>query len=175
MVSIIMPVYNIEKMSAFKAAVKSVLKQTYHDIEFIIVNDGSTDTTEEILSNLKSKDSRIIVIVKENGGVESARRVGIHSAHGDYLFHMDQDDLLANDAIEKLVKASEMNQADVVVGSNVHFYGWKRLGKYPHNRECIVLNQKEFIHNYYIGFFGQNIFPVQIWNKLYRKSFIDTI
>ena len=74
MISIIIPVYNVEKIRfIFIAAVNSVLKQTYRDIELILVNDGSNDNSKVIIDNLVEKDKRIKVIEKENGGIESAR------------------------------------------------------------------------------------------------------
>ena len=175
MVSIIVPVYNIVGMRSFKATIKSILAQSYCDFELLLVNDGSTDASADILSNIAEKDSRIKIITKENGGVESARRAGICAAKGEFIFHMDQDDLLSGDAIEKLQRAAEENQADIGVGTNVHFFALKRIAKYPKDGEERVLSHAEFMEKYYHGFFGKSLFPVSIWNKLYRKSFLNSI
>lgn len=177
LISVIMPVYNIQKdVRTFKNAVRSVLQQTYRNIEFLIVNDGSTDGSEAILNKLEQDDCRIICICKENGGVESARREGLQRAKGDFVFHMDQDDLLDSAALEKMADAAHKTLADVVVGRSVHFYGIKQFAKYPSAQEKeITLSNKDFMKKYYKGFFGNSLFPVQIWNKLYRRSFLESI
>lgn len=177
LISVIMPVYNIRKSAfVFRNAIHSVLQQSYHDIELLVVNDGSTDGSEEILNKMAQNDNRIVCIFKENGGVESARREGLRRAKGDFVFHMDQDDLLDSAALEKLVNAAHTTSADVVVGNSARFYGIKQFAKYPAAKDKeIILSNKDFMKTYYKGFFGNSIFPVQIWNKLYRKSFLDSI
>ena len=83
-ISIITPVYNVEKY--LEKNIESILEQTFKDYEFIIVNDGSTDTSGEIAEKYEKKDNRIKVINKENGGAPSARNEGIKIAKGDYLY-----------------------------------------------------------------------------------------
>lgn len=175
-ISIVIPVYNISAAKRqFLKALDSVLSQTYKNLEVIIVNDGSTDGTAQILFEQSMKDSRIRVISKENGGVESARRRGIAEARGEYIFHLDQDDLLTKDALKTLHTAAVKYGADVVIGQSKHFYLIPAIGKAPKPNEDIIMNQEQFMNQFYHGFFGQSIFPVQIWNKLYKKSFLDSI
>ena len=168
--------YNIVSSNKFKQAIKSVLGQSYRNIELLLVNDGSSDESQSILEKMKTDDSRIKLITKPNGGVESARRAGLKIASGEYVFHMDQDDLLECHAIEKMVQCAEKNKADVVVGTSKRFIANKKFSKGEKRfSETIYLTHEEFMKQYYVGFFGIYKFPVQIWNKLYRKKFIDSI
>lgn len=178
-ISIIIPVYNICKIKrCFKKAIESVMKQTYKKIEIIFVNDGSTDDTEKILLKLKKKDTRIKVFSKKNGGVESARRYGIEHCTGEFIFHMDQDDILVKNAIEKLYLDAETNKSDVVIGNSARFIGskWIRKKSYCESMsEPKIITHQKFMDSYYHSFFGINDIPVQIWGKLYRKDFLDNI
>lgn len=127
-VSVIMPVYNIEKIKRkFYKAVNSVLNSTYKEIELIIVNDGSTDNTSKILNNLNNKS--ILVLNKNNGGVESARRYGLKNCNGNYIFHMDQDDYIKKETIEMFVNRIKNDRSDVVVGNAARFFYHQNLIK----------------------------------------------
>ena len=89
-VSIIVPVYNVEHY--LEECIKSVIEQTYKNIELILVDDGSTDKSGKICDNYSSLDERIIVIHKNNGGLSSARNVGLEAAQGRYIIFIDSDD-----------------------------------------------------------------------------------
>lgn len=90
LVSVIIPIYNVEKY--ILKTVESVMKQDYSNIEIILVDDGSPDDSGKIIDELKAKDSRIICIHKENGGVSSARNAGMDIANGEYVTFIDGDD-----------------------------------------------------------------------------------
>lgn len=105
MVSIIVPAYNAEK--CIIACVESLVNQTYRDIEIILVNDGSTDSTASILDELRKKDARIKVINKKNGGVSSARNTGIKAAKGEYIMFCDSDDIPDLKWCEELAACAE--------------------------------------------------------------------
>lgn len=176
-ISVIVPVYNIEKkIRIFRKSIHSVLQQTYPNLELILVNDGSTDKTSKIIKKEQKKDKRIRLISKENGGVESARRKGLQLAQGEFVIHMDQDDMLHKNALQSLYNQIIKADADVAVADSTRFVISKALrwGK-PYWNETEVINQEEFMKNYYVGFFGISVFPVNIWNKLYRKSFLSRI
>ena len=89
-VSIIIPVYNVEEF-IFKT-VKSVMNQDYKDIEIILVDDGSPDNSAKIIDELAKRDDRIVCVHKDNGGVSSARNVGLRMASGEYVTFIDGDD-----------------------------------------------------------------------------------
>ena len=95
LLSIVTPVYNVE--SFLDRSVQSILSQSYRDIELILIDDGSTDGSSSLCDELAKKDSRVKVIHKENGGVSTARNVGLEIASGEYLTFVDPDDFLAPD------------------------------------------------------------------------------
>lgn len=107
-ISIIVPIYNVE--AYLDECVESILAQTYSHIQVILVDDGSTDNSGKKCDEWKEKDSRIIVIHKENGGLADARNAGMKLATGDYIGFVDSDDYIARDMYEKLLLA--MNQSD---------------------------------------------------------------
>lgn len=91
-ISIIVPIYNVEKY--LERCILSIIKQTYQNIEIILVNDGSTDSSIEICKKYSKIDSRILLIDKENGGLSDARNVGLQVAKGDYVLFVDSDDYM---------------------------------------------------------------------------------
>ena len=119
-ISIITPVYNAEKY--IERCVNSVLNQTYENIEFIIVNDGSTDNTAKILNRLKKNDSRIMVIHKKNEGVSKARNTALKKATGKYVLFVDADDWLESTMCEDLISHAEKNNSDVVICEYYNYY-----------------------------------------------------
>lgn len=104
-VSIIIPLYNADRY--IKTCLNSVLRQTYKDIEIILIDDGSTDTSSKIVDEFAIKDNRISVIHKNNEGASIARNTGIEASNGEYLFFLDADDYLDDYCIEKLVKTAQ--------------------------------------------------------------------
>ena len=117
-VSVIVPVYNVEKY--VDICLKSIIHQTYKNIEVIVVDDGSRDKSGVICDRFAEKDSRITVIHQENGGVSRARNNGIDHATGDYICFVDSDDWLPRDSVEVLVRKMEETGSDFVSGNKVH-------------------------------------------------------
>ena len=99
-ISVVIPVYNVEKY--LEQCLDSVIAQSFEDIEVICVNDGSTDSSLEILKRYANNDSRIKIISQKNKGAGAARNVGIENAAGEYVYFMDSDDYLNADAFERL-------------------------------------------------------------------------
>lgn len=112
LVSVIIPVYNSE--TYLEACIQSVVSQTYSCIEIIIVNDGSTDGSTEIIDRLTRFNNRIIAIHKLNEGPALARKRGAERASGKYIQFLDSDDTLLDDAVELLVERAETTSADIV-------------------------------------------------------------
>lgn len=178
MISVLIPVYNIEKKQRkLKLAIRSVLEQSYRNLELIIINDGSNDNSAIILQKLQALDNRIRIVTKENGGVESARREGLKNAQGDFILHMDQDDIYRYDAFEVFLHKMEETNADVVIANHTRFIFSRffNFGKCntPSMQEERVIGHDEFMKNFYVSFFGINDIPVNIWNKMYRRKFLD--
>lgn len=101
-ISIIIPAYNSE--STIRRCVDSIRNQTYRNLEIIVVNDGSTDSTSEVVNEINNTDSRVKLISIPNGGVSHARNVGIENATGDYITFVDSDDFIDSGMYEKLVQ-----------------------------------------------------------------------
>ena len=118
MVSVIVPVYNAEKTLGY--CISSILRQSYCELELILVNDGSQDRSLEICNNYRELDSRIRVIDIPNGGVSNARNIGIKESQGDYIVFVDSDDYIAPDMLEVLYKKIEQYNKDIVIcGMNI--------------------------------------------------------
>ena len=98
-VSVVMTIYNGQ--SYLKESINSILEQQYQNFEFIIVNDGSADTTSEVAFHYCNSDSRIRLVEKENGGLSSARNKGIENANGNRFIFLDSDDFLYEKCLEK--------------------------------------------------------------------------
>ena len=114
MIDIIIPVFNVGKY--LEKCINSVLEQDYTDYRIILVDDGSQDNSGKICDTYCSKDSRIIVIHKENGGLSSARNAGLDIAKGEYIFFLDSDDSLCENALRVLHDAITESGADSVFG-----------------------------------------------------------
>ena len=110
-VSVIVPVYNVELL--LKRCIKSILNQTYKNIEIILVDDGSTDSSSSICDNYKEKDDRVKVIHKKNGGLSDARNVGIQEMTGEYVCFIDSDDYIEKDMIKLLLEDMKKNNSDI--------------------------------------------------------------
>lgn len=114
MVSIIIPAYNVEKY--LRECLDSALGQTFSDIEVIVVDDGSTDSTPEIIREYASRDPRLKPLTRPNGGLSEARNSGLEVARGERVVFLDGDDLLAPTAVCRLVEAAEQSGAHYVEG-----------------------------------------------------------
>lgn len=165
LVSIIIPVYKVEKF--LKKCIESVLKQTYENIEVILVDDGSPDKCGEICDDYAKLDKRIQVIHKENGGLSSARNYGLDISNGEYIAFVDGDDYIADDFIESLLVEIINTGADLVMCSlvDVDEAGviTKRYYFEPGFVDCDL-----FWYNLYYG--SKYELGMVAWNKLYKKS-----
>ncbi len=112
-ISVIVPVYNTEKY--LSKCLDSILNQTLKDIEVIVVNDGSKDDSQTLINQYKIRDSRIISIIKENGGLSDARNVGIDKASGEYLAFIDSDDYIDSAMFEKMIGLAEKHESEIVL------------------------------------------------------------
>ena len=113
LVSIILPVYNAQ--SHLERCIGSILAQTYRDLELIILNDGSKDQSLPVCEAFRARDSRILLVDKDNSGVSDTRNLGLKLAGGKYIQFVDSDDHIAPDYTQHLVTAAEQNHADLVI------------------------------------------------------------
>lgn len=161
-VSVIIPVYNAQKY--LDECVQSVIRQTYHNLEIILVDDGSTDSSPEICDGYKTTDDRIIVIHKTNGGLSDARNRGLDVCTGDYVFFLDSDDYIVSDAIEQLVRSALIYNSDLVV---FNFSG--KLSKAFSEHSDICDGKTAILRSF------DHISYVTAWSKLYSRNIFDNI
>lgn len=117
LITVIIPVYNVEKY--LKKCLDSIINQTFTDFEIILVDDGSKDNSGIICDEYATKNSRIIVIHKENGGVSSARNLGITKASGEWILFVDADDVVPQDTLLYYANTIPSNDIDMILGSYV--------------------------------------------------------
>ena len=119
-VSVVIPVYNVEKY--LRECVDSVLIQSYTDLEIILVDDGATDSSGKICDEYVATDKRVKVIHKENGGLSSARNIGLDSSTGQYVYFLDSDDYIEPNTIKVLINTIRESEADFVFFDGHIFY-----------------------------------------------------
>lgn len=171
MVSIIVPIYNAIKY--LPECIESLLKQDYSDIEILLVNDGSTDGSKELCVKYAEMDQRIRYIEKENGGVSSARNLGICYAKGKYITFVDADDYLDKDIIGLAVKTMNDTNADIV-GWNAYVVEKSQTTRcreiqFHQDDSCYL--QAALIANYNDKFYCGDYIRA-VWGKLLKKSII---
>ena len=168
LISIIIPVYKVEKY--LEKCIESVLKQTYTNLQIILVDDGSPDNCGKICDEYAKKDSRIEAIHKANGGLSDARNVGISKAKGRYIGFVDSDDYIKEDMYEILLNLIKKYDADVSICN---------LYDVIDGNECIR-NKENGIREYSrIDILKEILLDKNIqsyaWNKLYKKELFDEI
>lgn len=172
LVSIIIPVYKVEKY--LRECLDSICRQTYQNLEIILVNDGSPDQCGEICDEYALKDSRIKVIHKKNGGLSSARNVALDIAKGDYISFVDSDDIIDLKFIENMLEILEREQVECV------FCAFQRFRDSIDVEYDIKEKQEEtlFGREALLEILYQNndtIFSVAAWNKLYKRDIFEKI
>lgn len=145
LVSVIVPIYNIEKY--IDRCIKSIVDQTYDNIEVLLVVDGATDNSLNICKSWAKKDKRIRVIYQENGGVSSARNHGIKESKGEYITFVDGDDYIANQMIENLIEGIKNNNVDFSVCNLCVFHLNREITKV--NLKSQVFDVRYIIKNYF--------------------------
>lgn len=171
LVSVIIPIYNVEKY--IDKCVESVTNQTYRNLEIILVDDGSPDACPEKCDDWAARDQRIRVIHKQNGGVSSARNLGLDASRGEYIFFADADDYVTPNAVEVMLKRIFQDQSDMVVARKRKVYpnGENVAAELTPVKDTVV-SKDEALHM--IGT-PQKPFPVGLVAKLYRKFIFDEI
>lgn len=164
-ISIIVPIYNTEKY--LKKCLDSILKQSLKEIEVIAVNDGSLDNSLKILREYEKKDSRIIVIDKENGGLSSARNAGLEISSGEYILHIDSDDWIEQEYLKDMYDKAKKNNLDIVVSDIIWDFD---NGKVEYKQDLPILENEEITGKKYLSLlYNGKIFPA-VWNKLYKTK-----
>lgn len=160
-VSVIIPVYNTEKY--IRDAVESIIKQTLKELEIIIINDGSTDNSLQIIEELSNIDNRIFMYSQSNLGLSMARNAGILRAQGKYIYFMDSDDILEKDAMELCFNKCEEQQLDFVFFDALSFYE-------DDIKNAPTLNYQRTDKLEDIIYTGNDALKIQLLNKVYTPS-----
>lgn len=170
LISVIIPVYNVEKY--LEECVNSVLTQTYKNIEIILVDDGSTDSSGKICDSYALQNSNVQVIHQLNAGLSDARTAGFKKATGKYVYFLDSDDYIAENALEKLCLIAEADASDIVFFDAHSFIDenrdakikqtYLRMHEYQSNRGFIVFEQMQRYEEYHSA----------VWAMLLKREFL---
>lgn len=165
-VSVIVPIYNVD--SFLSACLDSLLAQTLKDIEIILVNDGSKDSSPDICDAYAQKDSRVVVIHKKNSGYGHSVNLGIDKANGEFISIIEPDDWIEPDMLDSLYQKAVETGADIVKSDffrySTHKNTNKKAGIISDKLENILLNPKDYPS-------AMNIGPC-IWTAIYKKEFL---
>lgn len=163
-VSIIVPVYNCE--SFLPRCLDSLMAQTFSDCRFIIVDDGSTDSSADIITGYAERDSRFELISRSNGGVCAARNAGLAAADGEFIAFVDADDYVVPRFIETLVTAIEKHNADIAMCDHDKVFS-SRV------EQSVLRLEDEVITDPGCWWLCCVTRSPELWNKLYRRSVIE--
>ncbi|MBT8924339.1 hypothetical protein BTI79_04260 [Lactobacillus delbrueckii subsp. bulgaricus] len=170
LVSVIVPVYKVEDY--LNQCVQSILDQTYHNLEIILIDDGSPDNCGQLIDDWAKKDKRIVALHQKNGGLSAARNTGLDNCHGEWLAFVDSDDYVAKDYIEKMLKAAMRDHTNLVIS---HYYEVDDISgeqiNVKHN-PAKVYNIDEFRKLYYSPK-GNFVHLVVAWDKLYARKIFE--
>ena len=167
-ISIIVPGYNAEKFA--RECIESVINQTYTNLEIILVDDGSKDSTGEIFEEYAKSDRRVIVIHQENKGISEARNAGLDKATGEYIMFIDADDLYEENTCELLYNEIKRTDADYVIGNYIHITYEGEKWDDPVFDQASFDDFKIETTDYKKSFFVMNSV---VWNKIFKRNFIE--
>lgn len=161
-VSVIVPVYNVEKY--IKKCLDSLVNQTLDGVEIIVVNDGSPDNSQKIIGEYTKKYKNVKSYIKENGGLSDARNYGIKKATGEYISFVDSDDYIRNDMLEIMYNYAIKEDLDVVVCDSINVY--------DNGSEILIKSNNNYsdndVRNYIIS-------PPMACTRLFKKTIFDKI
>ena len=168
LVSIVIPIYNVEKY--LEKCIESISKQTYKNIEILLIDDGSTDNSLKICKNYEKKDTRIKVIHKKNGGLSDTRNRGIIEAKGNYIMFVDSDDWIENDTVSLLLENIEKNKSDIVVfGMSIDYENGDSKLRVPKINKCFDGKTGLIYMNSFMNI------DISTCNKIFKKRLFDNI
>ena len=162
-ISIIIPAYNVEKYIG--DMLRDVLNQTFFDFEAIIINDGSTDGTQNIIDEYCNEDSRFKSIIQKNGGVSSARNAGLNVAQGDYVVFWDPDDAIPKKSLEYLYDCITKENADMAIGMRVLDNGMETIRAASLSQ---LISQKEISK-----MDDRHVWVFSACNRLFKRSIVE--
>lgn len=167
LISVIVPVFNVEKY--LPLCIESLVRQTYPNLEIILVDDGSTDNSSKICDTWKEKCERIVVIHQKNAGVSTARNVGIKHARGDFIGFVDSDDTVDEKMFEVLMNQLRVDDSDLVVSG---YSAIKKLKTKNRTMKATFVSNWKDDPAFFIELYDNMLFKSPC-NKLYKAEFID--
>lgn len=165
LISVIVPIYNVEKY--LNKCIESIINQSYSNLEIILVDDGSKDSSGIMCDSYILKDKRIKVIHKENGGLSDARNVGLDKAKGEYIVFIDSDDWIDEKMIEILYNIIKKNNSDISICDYFLAYN-EEIQTQKEDIEIINLSNIEALKTIYDKDLG--VCMIVAWNKLYKRN-----
>ena len=171
LVTIIVPVYNTAKF--LNQCLHSILRQTYKNIELIVIDDGSTDESVDICEEIQRNDQRISVIHQRNSGVSVARNNGVDVAKGEWIIFVDSDDFIDLEMVEKLYNAVKKYDADYAVCGYACVSEEQKLIKEYVSEKEMVISPSEALKMHYLGKYTVNY--VTQWGKIMRRNIWENL
>lgn len=168
LISVIVPVYNVEKY--LSRCIESIMNQTYFQLEIILVNDGSSDSSGRLCDSYKQQDARIIVVHKNNGGLSDARNSGIDIARGNYILFVDSDDYIATNCVERLHNLIREYKADIAMCGHKNFYDEVDIGLQEAEEIVEYTNMEALTEMLY----QKNVYQ-SAWGKIYKAELFSKI
>ncbi|SEA10843.1 Glycosyl transferase family 2 [Pseudobutyrivibrio sp. ACV-2] len=176
-ISVIVPIYNVEKY--LPECIESIINQTYKKLEIILVDDGSTDSSGDIVDNYKKIDSRIKVVHKSNGGIIGARKVGVDIATGEYITFVDGDDWIEPVMYQEMIELSSDFMPDIITSGVKRDYGKHTVDEFDQCKEGYYnrddLENKIYPIAVYTGVFFESGINIHVYNKLFKSALIKTL
>ena len=173
LVSVIVPVYNSEKY--LRQCIESTINQSYKNIEVILINDGSTDNSGEMCDAYALSDNRIRVIHTKNNGPAAARNIGIKNSKGSFIFFIDADDFIENNALNLLIENYNQCRADIIIGDFKKIKNGNSIARYNSIFSSSKLLTKQDIIDYtrcYLKKPNRFLLFAYCWGKLFKSSII---
>ena len=167
LISVIVPVYNVEPY--LNRCIDSIVRQSYTDLEIILVDDGSPDKSGKMCDEWADRDARIKVIHKENGGLSEARNTGIEAATGEYFGFVDSDDWIEADMYQDLLRTLETQHAELAVTGIIRDYGNGFNRSQYLSDTPFVLCGDGIVQAY----LQQGVFSTAVWDKLFTKKLFE--
>lgn len=169
LISIVLPIYNVSDY--LSKCLDSIIKQTYTNLEILLIDDGSTDGCYDICEKYQSKDQRFKVIHKKNGGVSSARNCGIRAMTGKYMTFIDPDDMVAPDYVETLYRSIKENNSEISICGVKTVFSEDLCVTDAKDRRSEVFTAERAIEK----MLYQDEIDVNAWGKMYLSSLFDGI
>lgn len=178
MFSVIVPIYKVEKY--LSQCIESILNQSYKDFELILVDDGSPDGCSSICDEYKTRDNRVKVVHKKNGGLVSARKAGLKIAQGEYICFVDGDDFVSHDMLETYGKEFCIHKVDVICTGYTSYYNENTVTEIYQPGSSKIYGKSELQKEIYVKmlskepFYSFYIIPT-VWSKCFKRSIAETV